>query len=246
MHVHFLIHEYFEAPGAYEDWAKNKHYQISYTRIYQGDPLPRVLDDIDFLIVMGGPQSPSTSQKVCAYFDAKAEQRLINQAIDAGKAVIGVCLGAQLVGEALGAAFAHSPEKEIGKFPITLTPAGQVHPLFTHFGQTLSVGHWHNDMPGLTSKAEVIAYSDGCPRQIVGYGPLVYGFQCHLELTPSIVDDLIENSMAEFKLPIRHRFVQTPNQLRQHDYRTMNQQLHQFLDRLQQRYQERLTQLAIN
>jgi GMP synthase (glutamine-hydrolysing) len=60
--------------------------------------------------------------------------------------------GAQLIGEALGARFAHSPEKEIGKFPIFMTAESEQNPLFSHFGNKLDVGHWHNDMPGLTPR----------------------------------------------------------------------------------------------
>ncbi|WP_439952646.1 glutamine amidotransferase-related protein, partial [Escherichia coli] len=71
--------------------------------------------------VMGGPQDPATTLEECMYFDSKGEQALIASAVKTGKAVIGICLGSQLIGEALGAPFAHSPEKEIGKFPITLT-----------------------------------------------------------------------------------------------------------------------------
>lgn len=58
----------------------------------------------------------------------------------------------------------NSPEREVGKFPITLTKGGITHPLFDHFGTVLEVGHWHNDMPGLAPDAKVIAYSAGCPR----------------------------------------------------------------------------------
>nr|WP_301336086.1 hypothetical protein [Pseudoalteromonas sp. SCSIO_11900] len=68
--------------------------------------------------------------------------------ITANKIELGVCLGSQLIGEALGAAYQPSPEKEIGKFATTLTDAGLNHPLFSHFGSELNVGHWHNDMPG--------------------------------------------------------------------------------------------------
>jgi len=39
----------------------------------------------------------------------------------------------------------------------------------------LDVGHWHNDMPGLTAECMVLATSEKCPRQIVEYGPVVYG-----------------------------------------------------------------------
>jgi GMP synthase (glutamine-hydrolysing) len=149
----------------------------------------------------------------------------------AGKAVLGICLGSQLIGEALGAPFSHSPEKEIGKFPVWLTDAGRRNPLFSHFGQTLEVGHWHNDMPGLTPDAEIIAWSEGCPRQIVKYSDRVYGFQCHLELTPEVVELLIAHSQNDLRLAGERRFIDTPDRLRAHDYCGMNQMLFTFLDK---------------
>lgn len=232
MHIHFIIHEHFEAPGAYEIWGENRGCSLSYSRVYQGDPLPEALESTDVLIIMGGPQSPATTLKECPWFDAQAEMRLIGRAIEAGKTVIGACLGSQLIGEALGAAFCHSPEKEIGKFPVRLTEAGKANPLFEDFGHELNVGHWHNDMPGLTPHAKVLAYSEGCPRQIVQYGERVYGFQCHMELTPEVVELLIEHSQNDLRRAAEFRFVETAEKLRSHDYREMNQVLFSFLDKL--------------
>ncbi|WKW36493.1 type 1 glutamine amidotransferase [Enterobacter mori] len=232
MHIHFIIHEHFEAPGAYEIWGKSRGCSLSYTRVYQDEPLPEELESTDMLIIMGGPQSPATTLKECPWFDVQAEMRLIGRAIKAGKTVIGVCLGSQLIGEALGAAFCHSPEKEIGKFPVRLTNAGKTNPLFENFGGGLDVGHWHNDMPGLTPQAKVLAYSEGCPRQIVQYGERVYGFQCHMELTSEVVELLIEHSQNDLRRAGEFRFVETAEKLRSHDYREMNQVLFSFLDKL--------------
>ncbi|SCB77568.1 type 1 glutamine amidotransferase [Gilliamella intestini] len=236
MHIHFIIHEAFETPGAYEQWAIDQHHTITYSRVYLNEPLPSSIDNIDFLIIMGGPQSPSTTKQECAYFNSQAEQAVILSAINAGKMVIGVCLGAQLIGEALGASHTQSPEKEIGKFPITLTQIGKDNLLFTDFGHTLDVGHWHNDMPGLTKDAQIIAYSEGCPRQIIAYSKFVYGFQCHMELTPEVVELLIAHSQKELSQAEKYRFVDTPDKLRSHDYTEMNQTLFAFLDKLSQRY----------
>ena len=236
MHLHFIIHEDFEAPGAYEQWVKEHRYTISYSRVYLGESLPNNVDNIDMLIIMGGPQSPATTKQECPYFDSLAEQAVILSAINSNKIVIGVCLGSQLIGEALGAPHEHSPEKEIGKFPITLTEMGKNNPLFTDFGNSLAVGHWHNDMPGLTQAAQIIAYSEGCPRQIIAYGPLVYGFQCHMELTPEVVEQLIAHSESDLNQAAKYRFVDTPNQLRSHDYSEMNQKLFGFLDKLSINY----------
>ena len=126
--VHFVVHEAFEAPSAYEAWVKDRGYATSYSRVYAGDPLPREVSDIDLLVVLGGPQSPSTTSGECPHFDSAAEQVLIKNCVESDKAVVGVCLGAQMIGAALGAPHARSPEREIGVFPITLTSEGKSNP----------------------------------------------------------------------------------------------------------------------
>jgi len=233
MKVHFVIHESFEAPGAYLEWVQKRGHTASFSHLHGGDALPVDAGQHDMLVVMGGPQSPSTPQSECPHFNAKAEMALIGAFVDAGKLVVGVCLGAQLLGEALGGMHERSPEKEIGRFPITLTPAGRANPRFAGFADVLDVGHWHGDMPGLAPGATIIAYSEGCPRQIIEYSPRAYGFQCHMEFTADVVDMLIEASTQELATLRDHPFVQQADVLRAQDWSRMNQVLFGFLDMLE-------------
>ncbi len=236
MQVHFIQHEVFEAPGAYLTWAEKQQHELTFSQVYQQDRLPEEIDSIDVLIIMGGPQSPDSSPSEYPYFDAKAEIAFIRRCIDAGKAVVGICLGAQLIGEALSATYRHSPQKEIGVLPITLTEEGINDSKIAHFGSPLPVGHWHNDMPGLTPESKILASSVGCPRQIVRYTNLVYGFQCHMELTPEVVRLLIDAEEDIFLQSQSLQFVQSPEEIKTFDYREMNSKLHTFLDLLECAY----------
>ncbi|MDG2949253.1 glutamine amidotransferase-related protein [Exercitatus varius] len=237
MQIHFVQHETFEAPGAYLLWAQERGYLVSFSRVYQGDALPSAVENIDVLVVLGGPQSPSTTKAKCAHFDSLAEQALIKKCVEAGKAVVGVCLGSQLIGESLGAPHGHSPEREIGNFPIQLTEAGKQDKLLAHFGDVLTIGHWHNDMPGLTADAQILAVSEGCPRQIVKYTDLVYGFQCHAELNIDVVKALIASETDLDGQSQRYKFVQDSASILGFDYHEMNTKLYQFLDNLVAEYQ---------
>ena len=232
MQIHFIVHEVFEAPGAYLRWVQARGYGISWSRVYAGDALPENANAFDMLVVLGGPQSPRTTLTECPWFDSHAEQRLIAQAIAAGRIVVGICLGSQLIGEALGAPVMQSPEKEVGHYPITLTTAGLQDDNLAHFGPALVVGHWHNDMPGLTPEAEVRASSEGCPRQIVKYSDRVYGFQCHMEFDAEVIELLIAHSQQELSAARGRRFIRSEQEMRAWDYREMNEKLWVFLDKL--------------
>ena len=230
MRIHFIIHESFEAPGVYYDWAIKKGHDVTTSKLYDGGKLPENAKNLDFLIVMGGPQSPRTSLVDCPHFDAQAEIELIRDFIRNNKPVIGVCLGAQLLGEAFGAKVEKSPEKEIGNFPIKLTQAGFSDKNISRIGEILTVGHWHGDMPGLTESSQVLAKSIGCPRQIVKFSKKHYGFQCHLEFSRELVDALLaeeENFEQQAKINI---YVQSADVIQKYDYREMNRKLEGFLD----------------
>ncbi|NVL83784.1 glutamine amidotransferase-related protein, partial [Escherichia coli] len=82
-------------PGAYLTWAEKNGHTMSYSRVYEQEQPPSTFDEIDLLIVLGGPQSPNTTKDMCSHFDAAAEIAVIQGCIESKKAVIGVCLGAQ-------------------------------------------------------------------------------------------------------------------------------------------------------
>jgi GMP synthase (glutamine-hydrolysing) len=239
MEVHFVVHEAYEAPAAIATWAADRGHLRSYSRVYAGGRVPSTADGIDFLVVMGGPQSPDTTLRECPYFDSAAEQSLISGAVAAGKAVVGVCLGAQLLGAALGAPAGPSGQAEIGVFPIQLTAGGRADRRLAGFPVTFDVGHWHQGMAGLTPDATVLAASDGCARQIIRYGELAYGFQCHLEFTRESVPPLIAASGGELAHLSGERYVQTASFLRKDSkdsYDAMNAALFSFLDNLTRDY----------
>ena len=234
MKVHFVLHETFEVPGAYLKWAQERGHQVTTTKVYENEALPETVDEIDFLIVMGGPQSPDEDREAFPYYDPQAEIELIQKAIEADRYIVGVCLGAQLLSVAYGAKYEHSPEREIGVYPITLTEAGLKDNHVKVLGPTLNTGHWHGDMPGLTEDAVVLATSQGCPRQIIRFSPKHYAFQAHLEFDPEAVDLLIVAEGEEVLDEQRSKlnFVQNPQDIRAYDYREMNTKLYAFLDSL--------------
>jgi GMP synthase (glutamine-hydrolysing) len=221
----YLIHADFRIPGIVEKWAKQHKYQFQIVRPYQGDSLPSIAD-FDMLILMGGPQSPLKLDQFPYLAD---EINLIKKAIAAKKKVLGFCLGAQLVGEALGAKTERSPEKEVGVYPVTLTEDALTDPLLEGFNREVPMLHWHNDMPGLTTESVLLGYTAGCPRQLIRYLPGVYGFQPHLEITRNNMKIMIAFASADLK---PSRYTQTADELRKQDYERINAMMIKILDRL--------------
>ncbi len=238
MHIHFMIHESYEGLGAFGLWVASKGFYQTNTRLYLEEKLPEQLD-FDLLVVLGGPQSPLTTEDECPYFNVNTEVSFISKCISAGKAIVGICLGAQLIGEALGAKFERSPHKEIGYFPISITAKGKENKLFNDFQSTEVVGHWHNDMPGLLPTSKVLAYSEGCPRQIVEYSDIVYGIQCHLEFTEDSMKDLV-SSAFDARLVKDNLWIQEANEILVYNTDKMNNLLYKFLDNLVLRYRNKV------
>jgi len=225
MRIHTIIHAPFEQPGVIESWAHNQGYDLSATHTYKDEKLPDA-SLIDFLIVMGGPQSPLQLDK---YPYLRNEITLTKQMIDQNKAVLGICLGAQIISESLGAKTERSPHREIGVYPIQLTKDGEHDPVFKNFPQSFDVMHWHNDMPGLPEGRALLAYSEGCPRQVIRYNDRVYGLQCHLEMTTELVKGMTEHCGDDLKTG---QFVQEYKSLLASDMSEINKKMVVILDYL--------------
>ena len=193
MQIHSLQHVPFEGVGSIESWAKAHHAPITVTRLDRAETLPAV-SQLDWLIVMGGPMSVSDEAQ---YPWLTQEKHFIEQAIAAQKIVIGICLGAQLIANVLGARVFPNRHKEIGWFPIRRTPAGLGSPIFRGLPDEFDVFHWHGETFDLPSEAVLIASSEACQHQAFTYHDHVIGLQFHLETTPQSARDLIANCGAE-------------------------------------------------
>lgn len=223
MRVNALMHAPFEGLGVIQTWLMEKSYCLRETHTYRGDALPSV-NDFDWLIIMGGPQNLKELEK---YAYLKDEVGLIIQALQQDKLILGICLGAQLIAESLGAKTETSPEKEIGVFPLQLTAKGYSDPIMRHFSDEFPAAHWHSDMPGLPAAATILAASRGCPRQIIRFKSNVYGLQCHLELTVENIREMLNHEQNNVR---PNRYTQTREELLSHNYAPINQLMFTFLD----------------
>ncbi len=193
MRVHYIQHVAFEDLGAIQPYLLDKGHDLGVTHLYAGEVLPAV-DDLDWLIVMGGPMGIYDYNQ---YPWLKAEKAFVRQAIDAGKMVLGVCLGAQLIADVLGStadkrAVYAGQHKEIGWFDIHKSVELDETVLGTVFPDTLEAFHWHGDMFDVPKGAKAVGSSAACSNQGFVYDNRVVGFQFHLETTPESAAALID------------------------------------------------------
>ena len=228
MRIHTLTHVPFEGPAGIADWANARGHALTLTPVYSGGALPDPAG-FDWLVVMGGPMGV---QDDIEYPWMAPEKRLIGEAIAAGKNVIGICLGAQLIAAALGARVYRNPEKEIGWFPIEFTDAGQSSPIVGFLPPRIQVFHWHGDTFDLPPGAVHLARSDVCEQQVFLYDGRVLGLQCHLESTPRSVADIVANCADELQPAASVQSAQRLLSADADDYALINGALFGMLDRL--------------
>jgi GMP synthase-like glutamine amidotransferase len=171
-------------------WLTKQNADVHYTRFYQSSALPDI-EALDLIIAMGGPMSVNDEAE---YPWLKMEKRFIREAIGRGVAIVGVCLGAQLIASALGARVYANREKEIGWFPIEAVKTDA--PVF-QFPPKATVFHWHGETFDLPSGATLLAKSAVCENQAFQVGKNVIGLQFHLETTPETANLIIHHCREE-------------------------------------------------
>lgn len=178
MRVHSLEHAPAEGAGKIRDWAIARGHAFAVTRLDLGAPLPGP-DDFDLLVVMGGAMNVHQHRD---YPWLVAEKACIAAAIASGKALLGICLGAQLIADALGARVVQNSVLEIGWFPVRFIDR---QPPFDGFPAECTAFHWHGDTFELPPGARRAAESDACAQQAYVVGSRIVGLQFHIEVTPA-------------------------------------------------------------
>ncbi len=201
MRAHFFQHVPFEGLGSIGPWLESRGASVTGTRFFEEWTLPPV-NEVDLLIVMGGPMSVNDES---VYPWLSDEKRFIKEAIAGGKAVLGVCLGAQLIANAMGARVYPNAEKEIGWFPIHSVAIPGVKAAF-QFPKESVVFHWHGETFDLPAGAIRLARSDACENQAFQLGRNAIGLQFHLETTPEAAKDLVGQCRHEL---VPAKFIQS-------------------------------------
>jgi GMP synthase-like glutamine amidotransferase len=196
MRIHCLQHVAFETPGTILEWAILHEHTVSYTYFFEeGFQLPG-LNDFDWLLIMGGYMNVDEE----AQFPwLKTEKQFISQAIHAGKKVLGICLGSQLIAAALGASVYKGKEKEIGFFPIRFSSVAMNHRLFSHFAEEYSLFHWHGDTFDLPEEATLIASTHICEHQAFIVNDNVLALQFHPEMDESAIELMLLHDGKELE-----------------------------------------------
>jgi GMP synthase (glutamine-hydrolysing) len=182
-----LIHADPETPGLIAESLARRGIELETIRGYAGESIPKGMKGRDALLVMGGPMGVYEQER---YPFLRGEIDLIRDALKAGKPVLGVCLGSQLLATALGAKVAPA-RKEIGWFPVTLSDAAASDPLWPGVDRTFVPFHWHGDAFEIPAGGVSLASSGITPFQAFRHGRNTYGLLFHLEVNEGMLRGML-------------------------------------------------------
>ena len=183
-------HDPDDGPGYLGEALIRHNAKLDIVRLDQNEP---VMDpsNYDMLLVMGGSMNVYQEDKYPWLIE---ETKAIRQAVEAGKAVLGVCLGGQLLAKALYTQVHLGKATEIGLTPITFTEAGQADPLFEGLSQMEAI-EWHDDTFDIPDGAVLLARSETCYHQAFRFGKWAYGLQFHPEVSPVMLAEWIKSEV---------------------------------------------------
>ncbi|QBD81006.1 type 1 glutamine amidotransferase [Ktedonosporobacter rubrisoli] len=192
--VYVLQHIAIETPGTIEVALRLHGISTRVISSFAGEPVPADMHGAAGLVVMGGPMGVYEQSQ---YQFLQAELRLIEQALAEHKPVLGVCLGSQLLATVLGASVVKGRQKELGWHLVTLTQQARSDALWQAVPTSFMGYHWHGDIFEVPASAVCLATTDLTPCQAFQYEQRAYGLLCHLEVTPSIIKDMVKTFQQE-------------------------------------------------
>ena len=197
LRIHYIQHVHFEGLGYISAWLQQEGHTITATKLFQPAYSFPSLNDFDALIVMGGPMGVYDDH---LYNWLQPEKIFIEDCVQVGKKVLGICLGAQLLAVCLGAKVHTAKNKEIGWFPVTAAnECKNVSWFYNLFKEHPAVFHWHGDKFEIPYGALNLLSSVANNNQAFWYNPNVIGLQFHLESTGESLQLMIKEGAAELK-----------------------------------------------
>lgn len=206
MRIHYLQHVPFEGLGYIAEWARSKDHSLTATALYADEPLPEP-HEFDFLIIMGGPMGVYDTVEHTWLIK---EKYFIEAAFKAEKRILGICLGAQLMADVLGANVFKNEHKEIGWHQVDRITAADNTKWSEIIQDRFFAFHWHGDTFDLPTGALHIAQSEACRHQAFFYPPAAIGLQFHLESTQDSIRNLIQHCGHEL---IPSPYIQTETEI---------------------------------
>ena len=187
MHILVLQHAQVEHPGIFRDFLKEDGHTWDAVELDQGEAL-RNIDEYDALWVMGGPMDVWQEAE---HPWLKAEKKFIKQSVmDKGKPYLGLCLGHQLLAEALGGEVGPSRQPEIGVMDVILTDQGASGVFLDDFEDRFPCLQWHSaEVKRLPEGAMLLATSNDCAVQAMSWGTRAFSVQFHVEIEEDTVND---------------------------------------------------------
>jgi GMP synthase-like glutamine amidotransferase len=218
--IHCIQHVNFETPGNITEWIETKKYYLTTTHLYENESFPET-DNFDLLLVMGGPMNIYEYEK---YPWLREEKTFLEKAIAEKKAVLGICLGAQLLADVLKAQVFKNNYKEIGWFPVSVIEEKKSEVSFLEgFPDRFTAFHWHGDTFDLPAGARKIFESEACKNQGFIYENRVIGLQFHVEMNKQTIKNVIENCRDEL---VEGKYIQKEDEmLDREDFLTESRQL---------------------
>jgi GMP synthase-like glutamine amidotransferase len=185
--MRFLVFQHVgvEHPGAFRDLWRREGIVWDTVAFDRGDAI-RPLDHYDALVVLGGPMDV---WEEAAHPWLAAEKRAIRRWVaELGRPFLGICLGHQLLANALGGRVGRARIPEVGLSEVAFTADGRSDPLFAGFRDGMEVFQWHAaEVTSVPAAARVLAASPACAVQALRWGRAAYGLQYHVELTAETV-----------------------------------------------------------
>lgn len=209
MKMHVIKNAAYEGPEYIADWALARGHEVQIVPMHDNVDVPTV-ESFDWLVIMGGPMSVH-DEKDCPWLIQ--EKALVESAIAQKKIVLGVCLGAQLIAQVLGARVYKNEYIERGWQTIKREPGALDSKCFRSIPEEFTAFVWHGDTFDLPKSAKLVSSGVACSNHAFEYGDRVVGLQYHLEVTSESIASIMDHGTYP---RVQGPYVQTREQITSH------------------------------